>query len=107
MKFLAFVTPPPDIYHDFFTRKTFWEYNFIPVNMTSCGRRNIRKHREINNSKRYIILDISSKIGCMEKSKFTSSQSRDYMGIPGKGMTTYMDLRTKGKKKANGKVFHY
>ena len=31
----------------------------------------------------------------MENREFTSSESKDYMGIPGKGMTTYMYLRTK------------
>ena len=49
MNFLTVVTPPLDIYHGCSTRKASWEENFAPMNMTSCGRRNVRKHREINN----------------------------------------------------------
>ena len=57
MKFLAVVTPT-SIYNDFYNRKTFWEENFTPVNMTSCGRRNVRKYRYIKNGEQKIILDI-------------------------------------------------
>ena len=67
IKLLSVVTLPQDIYHGCFTRKTFWEEKFTPVNMTSFGRHNIRKHREINNGEKYIIFDISSKIDCMDK----------------------------------------
>ena len=34
---------------------------------------------------KYIILDISSKLDCMDKREFNSSESKDYMGRPGKG----------------------
>ena len=54
MKFLAIVSPP-SIYHGCSSRKTFWEEKFAgkkqdlfePVNMRNCGKRNVRKHREI------------------------------------------------------------
>ena len=55
----------PSIYHDFSTRKTFWEEKFTgeeklfsDVNMKNCGRHNVRKHREIKGSDKYVTLDI-------------------------------------------------
>ena len=53
MKLLAVVTPP-SIYHGLSTWKTFWEEKFTPVNTTSFGRRNVRKHRDIKNGEQYI-----------------------------------------------------
>ena len=67
MKLLANVTPPPIIYHGCYTRKTFWEENFTLANMTSCGRRNIKKQRKIKNGAQGIILDIYSKLDCLDK----------------------------------------
>ena len=65
MKLLSVVTPP-SIYHGCSTRKTFWEENFTgkenlssAVNMKNCGRRNVRKHKEIKGSDKYATLDIS------------------------------------------------
>ena len=60
MKILSVVTPTP-IYTNLSNRKTFWEENFTlgeftPVNMKHCGRRNVRKHRGIKGSDKYIIL---------------------------------------------------
>ena len=66
MQLLAVVTPPPAIYHGYSTQKTFWEDKFIPVNMTICGRHNVRKHRDIKNGDQYIILDISSNINFLD-----------------------------------------
>ena len=65
------------------------------MNITSCGRQNVRKQREIKNDEKYIILDIYSNLDCMDKIKFTSLESKDYMGRQGKWLTTYLDLRTK------------
>ena len=73
IKLLAVVTPPLDIYLGWSTQKTFWEEKFTPMNMISCERRNIWKHRDIKNGEQYIILDISSKIDCMDKREVTSS----------------------------------
>ena len=67
MKLLAVVTPTPAIYHGLSTHKTFWEDNFTPVNMTGCGKRNVRKHKEINNDDQYIILEIYFNINFMKK----------------------------------------
>ena len=79
MKLLQVVTPPPEIYNGWSSRKTFWEEKFTPVNMTSCGGKNVRKHREITNSDKYIILDISSKIDCLDKGEVKYSESKGYM----------------------------
>ena len=73
MKFLAVVTPPPAIYHGFSTWMALWEDKFTPVTMTSCGRKNVRKHRNIKNGEQYIILDIYSYIYCLYKRKLNSS----------------------------------
>ena len=105
--FLAVVTPPPDIYHGFSTQKTLREEKFTPAKVTSCGRLNGRKHRDTKNCEQYIILDISSNIDCVEKREVTSSESNDYMGIPGKGTTNSLYLSTKRqnkKKKARSAI---
>ena len=65
------------------------------MNMTSCGRRNVSKHRDIKNGEKYIILDISSKLDCLDKRSVFSSEPKNYMGRPGKGLTTSLALRTK------------
>ena len=73
--------------------------------MTSFGSRHFRKHREIKNGEQYIILDISYNIDFLYKSEATSSNPNDYMGIPGKGMTNYLDLRTKMSNKKEKERF--
>ena len=67
MKFLVVVTPP-SIYHGCSTRKKFWEENFIGkkdlfqyVNMKNCGRRKVRKHKEIKGSENIFTLNVSAK----------------------------------------------
>ena len=64
MKLLSVVTSSY-IYHGCSTRKTFWEENFtdkedlfLCVNMKNCGRRKVRKHKEIKGSDKYVTLDI-------------------------------------------------
>ena len=99
MKLLAVIAPPPDIYHGCPTHKTIWEEKFTPVNMTSCVRQNVRKHREIKDGEHYIALEIYLKLDFLAKRKVTSSESRGYMGISGKGVTTSLDLRTKSPNK--------
>ena len=67
MKLQSVVTPP-SIYHDCSIRKTLWEENitgeekftlgeFSAVNMKICGRRNVRKHRDIKVSYKYVSLE--------------------------------------------------
>ena len=62
MKYLSVVTSL-SIYHGCSTWKTLWEDNSTLASMRSCGRRNVRKHKEINNGEHYIALDISLGIG--------------------------------------------
>ena len=94
MKSIAVVTAP-SIYHGRSAQKTVWDEKVTPVNMRRCGRHNVRKHRESKNGEQYIALDISLKVDCLKKSEFTSSRSMDYVVISGKGVTTYITLRTK------------
>ena len=79
MKFLVVVTPPSTD-HVWSTRKTFWEEKFtgkealfLSINMKNCGRRKVRKHKEIKGSDKYVTLDISSKFDSLNKMKTTSS----------------------------------
>ena len=60
-----------------------WEEKFTgekkllsAVNMKFFGCLNVRKHKEIRGSNKYIILDISSKFDSLEKMKTTSSESK-------------------------------
>ena len=86
MKFLVVATPL-SIYHDCSTRKTFWEEKltgkkdlFQSVNMKNCGRRKVRKHKEIKGSEKcvtlniYEILNISEKFDDLNKMETTSSE---------------------------------
>ena len=82
MKFLVVVTPP-SIYHGCSTRKTFWGENFTgkkdlfqSVNKKNCGRRKVRKHKEIKGSDKIVTLNISEKFDSLNKMKTTSSESK-------------------------------
>ena len=41
----------------------------------------------------------------MDKKEFNSSESRDYMGRPGKGLTSYLDLRIKIPSNKQKEIF--
>ena len=78
MNLLAVVTPP-SIYHGCSAREMFWEGKFtgkkslfLAVNMKSCGRRNVREHKDVKGSDKYVTLDISSKFDSLDKIKITS-----------------------------------
>ena len=84
MNLLAVVTPP-SMYHSCSTWKTFWGGKFTgkenftlgeftAVNMKHCGCHNIRKHREIKSSDKYITLDITLKFDSLNKMRITSSE---------------------------------
>ena len=109
MKLLEVVTPPY-IYHGWFTRKTFWEEKFTgeekfrlgeftAANMKNCGRRNVRKHREIKGSEKYVTLDISLKFDNLDKIRITYSESKDNLGRLGKGLITSLGLKAKARRK--------
>ena len=95
MKFLGVVTPLPAIYHDCSTWKTLWEENCKTVKMTSCGRHNVIRHSEIKDGEQFITLYISFNIYFMDKRKVDSSEPKDYMLRPSKGITTYLAISTK------------
>ena len=90
MKFLVVVTPPY-IYHGCSTRKTFWEGKFIgkedfflSVNMKHCGRRKVRKHKEIKGSDKIAALNVSEKFDSLNKMETTSLESKGKLGRSGK-----------------------
>ena len=101
MKFLVVVTPP-SIYHGCSTRKTFWEGKFtgtedlfLSMNMKNCGRRKVRKHKEIKGSDKIVTLDISAKFDSLDKMETTSSESKEKLERSGKGLVTALAFKTK------------
>ena len=101
MKLLAVVTPP-SIYHGCSTRKTFWEEKFTgeeklfsDVNMENCGCRNVRKHRYIKGSDKYVILEISLKFDSLDNMIITSSESKEKLEISGKELITSLGFKAK------------
>ena len=44
--------------------------------MKNCGRRNVKKHKEIKGSDNYVTLGISLKFDSLDKMKITSSESK-------------------------------
>ena len=79
MKFLVVATPP-SIYHGCSTQKTLWEgkftgkkYLFQSVNMKHCGRRKVKKHKDIKGSDKIVTLNISAKFESMNNMETTSS----------------------------------
>ena len=111
MKFLVVVTPP-SIYRDCSTRKTFWEEKFTgekyliqSVSMKNCGRRKVRKHKEIKGSDKCVtlniheILNISEKFDSLNKMETTSSKSKVELEISGKGLVSALAFKTKARPK--------
>ena len=101
MKLLAVVTPP-SIYHGWYTRKTFWEEKstgeeklFSAMNMKNCGRRNVRKRKEIKGSDNYVTLGIPLKFDNLDKMKITSSESKWKLERSGKGLITSLGFKAK------------
>ena len=65
------------------------------VNMKNCGRRKVRKHKEIKGSDKSVNLDITSKFDSMNKMNTTSSESKRKLERSGKGLVTSLDFKTK------------
>ena len=63
--------------------------------MKNCGRRKVRKYKEIKGSNKYVTFNISSKFDSLDKMKTTSSESKGKLEISGKGLVTSMDFKTK------------
>ena len=63
--------------------------------MKNCGRRKVRKHKEIKGSDKIVALNISAKLDSLNKMKTTSSESKRKLGRSGKGLVTALDFKTK------------
>ena len=107
MKLLSVVTPL-SIHHDLSTWKTFWEEIFtgeenfklgelIAANMKNCVFCNVRKHREIKDSDKYITLYISLNFCSLDKMGITSSDPKGNLGRLVKGLITSLGLKVKAR----------
>ena len=67
--------------------------------MKNCGRRKVRKHKEIKVSDKCITLNISEKFDSMDKMETTSSESKLELEGSGKGLVTALALKTKASAK--------
>ena len=114
MKFLVVVTPS-SIYHGCSTQKTFWKENFTgkqdlfqSVNMKNCGRRKVRKHREINGGEKFVTLNISEKFDSLNKMETTSFRVKRKIGDISKGVDNRSGSHDQSKveKIQKGKVCH-
>ena len=90
------------IYHGCSTRNTFWEekftgkeHLFLAVNKKNCGRCNVREHKEIKGSDKYVTLDTSSKLYSLDNMKITSSESKGKLEISGKGLINSLGFKAK------------
>ena len=96
---LLLVLKSPSNYHGCSPWKALWEDyftldKFTPVNMKNCGRRIVRKHRDIKDSDKYITLDILLNFGSLEKMKITSSEPKYCLGRSGKVLNISLGLNT-------------
>ena len=100
MKLLSVVTPQY-IYHGCSTRKTFWEENFTGGNFflrcehKNCGRRNVKKHRAIKGSDKYVTMDISLKFDSLDKMKITSSELKEKLERSGERLITSLGFKAR------------
>ena len=67
--------------------------------MKNYGRCNVRKHREIKGIDKYVTLDILLKFGSLDKMRITSSDTKDNLGISGKGLINSLDIKAKERPK--------
>ena len=63
--------------------------------MKNCGRHNVRKHREIKGSDKYVTLDISLKFDSLDNMKIKSSESKEKLEISGKGLINSLGFNDK------------
>ena len=81
---LLIVATPPSIYCGCSTWKTFWEEKFTgkkdlfqSMNMKNCGRRKLRKHKEIKGGDKIVTLNISAKFDSLKNMETTYSESKE------------------------------
>ena len=74
------------------------------MNMKYLVRCNVKKTRDIKDSEKYIILNISLEFGSIDKMRITSSEPKYYFKISGKRLNNSLgikhNVRSKKKKKA-------
>ena len=63
--------------------------------MKSCAVSNVRIHREIKDSDKYVTLEIWLKFYSLDKMKITSSESKDNLVISVKGFITSLGIKGK------------
>ena len=63
--------------------------------MKNCGRRKVRKHKDIKGCDKIFTLNVSAKFDSLNKMKTTSSESKGKLGRLGKGLVTALDFKTK------------
>ena len=68
---------------------------FLSVNMKNCGCRNVREHKDIKISDKYVTLDISSKFDSLDKMKIISSESKVKLERSGKGLIISLGFNSK------------
>ena len=68
---------------------------FQSVKMKNCGRRKVRKHKEIKGSDKIVTLDISEKFDSLNKMETKYSESKEKLEISGKGLVTALAFKTK------------
>ena len=68
---------------------------FQSVNMNNCGRRKVRKHKEIKGRDKIVTLNVSAKSDSMNKTETTSSESKGKLGRSGNGLVTALAFKTK------------
>ena len=73
---------------------------FVPgCGHKNCGRRNVRKQKDIRGSDKCVTLDISEKFDSLNKMETTSSESKVELERSGKGLVTALALKTKARSK--------
>ena len=69
------------------------------VSMKNCGRRKVRKHKDIKGTYKIVTLNVLEKFDSLNKMETTSSESKGKLGRSGKGLVTALDLKTKVRSK--------
>ena len=67
--------------------------------MKKCGRLNVRKHRDIKGSDKYVTLNISLKFDSLDKIIITSSESKVKLGRSRKGLIISLGIKAKNESK--------
>ena len=67
------------------------------MKIKNCGRPNVRKHRDIKGSDKYVTLNISLKFDSLDKMKIISSDSKDNFGRSGKSLITSLGIKSKSR----------